>query len=157
VPPSEEAAYLHRFNQNEARAYVGIAAVGFRLFGIEWTLLPARDIGTYGFPGGNAVVDVPDGYRRVPQFDRVHHARRYEALGKKLEDEARGWFTEARLAEIAARFAAAEAIGARNRPVVFPPAREMARIRIKKPGRNDLCVCGSMRKWKQCCGAQLAD
>jgi uncharacterized protein YecA (UPF0149 family) len=30
----------------------------------------------------------------------------------------------------------------------------MARIRPKKPGRNDLCVCGSMRKWKNCCGAE---
>ena len=33
--------------------------------------------------------------------------------------------------------------------------REMARLKPKKPGRNDLCVCGSMRKWKQCCGAQV--
>jgi uncharacterized protein YecA (UPF0149 family) len=33
----------------------------------------------------------------------------------------------------------------------------MARLRPKKPGRNDLCVCGSMRKWKQCCGALVAD
>jgi hypothetical protein len=157
VAPVDEAAYLHPFNQNEARAWVGISAVGYRLFGIEWPLLPARDVGTYGFVGGNALVDVPDGYRAVPHYDHVHHARRYYALARALEDEARGWFTEARLDEIAARFAAAEAIGAARRPRPFPPAREVARLRPKKPGRNDLCMCGSMRKWKQCCGAVVAE
>ncbi len=157
VPPVEEAAYLHAFNQNEARAYVGIAAVGYRLFQIEWPMLPAREVGTYGFPGGNALCDVPEGYRRVPHYDHQHHTRRYMALAKKLEDEARDWFTEARLDEIAAQFEAAEAIGRANRPVVFPPPREVARLRPQKPGRNDLCVCGSMRKWKQCCGALVAE
>ena len=34
---------------------------------------------------------------------------------------------------------------------------EVARLKPKKPGRNDLCVCGSMRKWKQCCGLALAE
>ena len=157
VPPSEEAAYLHRFNQFEARAWTGIAAVGYRLFGIEWPLLPARDVGTYGFPGGNALTDVPVGYRRVAHYDHVQHARRYHALARKLEDEAKAWFTPERLDDIAGRFEAAEAVGVRCRPVVFPPAREAARRRPRKPGRNDLCTCGSMRKWKVCCGAQLAD
>jgi len=155
VPEAEEAAYLHPFNQHEARAWVGLAAVAYRLFGIEWTLLPARDVGTYGFAGGNAVVDVPAGYRRVPHFDHQHHTRRYLALAHKLEDEAREWFTEARLDEIAARFGEAEAKGRDMRTTAYPPAREMARLRPKKPGRNDLCVCGSMRKWKQCCGALI--
>ena len=157
VAPAGEAAYLHPFNQNEARAWVGLAAVGYRLFGIEWTLLPARDVGTYGFAGGNALVDVPPGYRRVAHYDHAAHPRRYDALARKLEDEARHWFTAAKLDEIAARFEAAEAIGTRTRPVAFPPAREVARIKPKKPGRNDLCVCGSLRKWKQCCGALVAD
>lgn len=157
VPPAEEAAYLHPFNQHEARAYVGLSAVGFRLFSIEWTLLPAREVGTYGFPGGNAVVDVPEGYRRVPHYDHQHHTRRYLALAKKLEDEARDWFTPAKLDEIAAAFEAAEAIGRAQRPFAYPSAKEMARLKPKKPGRNDLCVCGSMRKWKQCCGALVAD
>jgi hypothetical protein len=156
VPPSEEAAYLHVYNQHEARAWSGIATVGFRLFQIEWPLLPARDVGTYGLPGGNALVDVPPGYRRVAHYDPVQQARRYYALARKLEEEALGWFTDDRLDEIAARFTAAEAIGARSRPRAFPPAWEMARLRPKKPGRNDLCLCGSMRKWKQCCGAQVA-
>jgi SEC-C motif len=157
VAPADEAAYLHPFNQAEARAWVGLGAVGYRLFGVEWTLLPARDVGTYGLPGGNALVDVPSGYRRVPHYDHTHHSRRYYALARKLEDEARAWFTPEKLDEIAARFEAAEAIGVRSRPLAFPPAREVARIKPKKPGRNDLCVCGSLRKWKQCCGAAVED
>src|SRR5262249_11897926 len=142
-------------NQHEARAWVGLAAVAYRLFAIEWELLPARDVGTYGFAGGDAICDVPAGYRRVPHFDHQHHPRRYYALAHKLEDEAREWSPAGKLDEIAARFEAAEAIGRAARPLAFPSAREAARIKPKKPGRNDLCVCGSMRKWKQCCGANV--
>jgi hypothetical protein len=156
VAVADEAAYLHPFNQNEARAWVGLGAVGFRLFGIEWDLLPARDVGTYGFPGGNAIVDVPEGYRQVAHYDSDHHPHRYRALAQKLEDDARAWFTPDKLDEIALRFEAAEAIGRASRPVAFPAPKEMARVRVQKPGRNDLCICGSMRKWKHCCGAQLA-
>ena len=157
IPSVDEAAYLHPFNQNEARAWVGLGAVAYRLFEIEWQLRPARDVGTYGFAGGNALVDVPAGYRRVPHFDHGQHERRYLVLARKLEDEAKDWFTQAKLDEIAARFEAAEAIGRAQRPASYPAPREAARIRPKKPGRNDLCVCGSMRKWKQCCGAQVDD
>jgi SEC-C motif len=156
MPIADEAAFLHGFNQCEARAWVGLGAVAYRLFQIEWELLPARDVGTYGFPGGNALVDVPAGYRKVAHYDSGHHQRRYYALARNLEAEARDWFTPAKLDEIALRFEAAEAIGRARRPASYPSPREMARIRPKKPGRNDLCVCGSMRKWKQCCGALLA-
>jgi hypothetical protein len=156
VPAAEEAAYLHAFNQNEARAWVGLGAVAYRLFQIEWTLLPARDVGTYGFAGGNALVDVPPGYRRVAHYDHVQHPRRYYALARKLEDEAREWFTPEKLDEIAGRFEAAEVRGRAKRTEDFPSAREVARMKPRKPGRNDLCLCGSMRKWKQCCGAQVA-
>lgn len=154
VPPAEEAAYLDGWNHQEARAWVGLAPVAYRLFRIEWTLLPARDVGTYGFAGGNALADVPPGYRRVPHHDHQHHARRYYALARKLEDEARGWFTEERLDEIAAKFEAAEAIGRAARPGAYPPPREVARQKPGKPGRNDLCLCGSMKKWKHCHGAE---
>jgi hypothetical protein len=157
VPATEEAAYLHPFNQHEARAWVGLGAVALRLFNVEWTLLPARDVGTYGFPGGNALCEVPDGYRAVPHYDHHHHTRRYLALARKLEDEARDWFTPAKLDEIATKFEAAEQVGRAQRPFGFPSPKQVARIRPKQPGRNDLCVCGSMRKWKQCCGAQVAD
>jgi len=157
VPPADEASYLHRFNQYEARAWVGLAPVAWRLFQIGWELLPAREVGTYGFPGGNALVDVAPGYRRVAHFDHVEHPRRYLALARALEDEARGWFTDAKLDEIAARFEAAEAVGRARRPCAFPAPRETARLRPRLPGRNDLCLCGSMRKWKQCCGARLTE
>ncbi len=154
IPPTEEAAYLHTFNQHEARAWVGISAVGYRLFQIEWPLLPAREVGTYGFPGGNALVDIPAGYRKVAHYDHLNHNRRYMALAHQLEDEARDWFTEGKLDEIATRFEAAETIGRAKRPSKYPSPKEMARLKPKKPGRNDLCPCGSMKKWKQCCGAQ---
>ena len=152
VPVVDEPSYLHTFNEHEARAWVGLDAVAERLFGVAWGLLGARDVGTYGFPGGNALVDVPAGYRRVAHFDRVHHARRYDALARKLEDDARTWFTDERLADIIARFEAAEAIGRASRPSAYPAPREVARVRPQKPGRNDLCTCGSMKKYKLCCG-----
>ena len=124
VPPSEEAAYLNVFNQHEARAWVGLQAVAYRLFGIEWTILPARAYGTYGFPGGNAIVDVPPGYRQVPHFDAQHHTRRYMAMAQKLEDEARAWFTPERLDDIHARFIAAEEIGRAKRQIGRASCRE---------------------------------
>jgi hypothetical protein len=155
VPIAEEAAFLHPFNQNEARAWAGLAVVAERLFGIEWTILPAREVGTYGFVGGDAIVDVPEGYRRVPHYEHHLHPRRYTALARKLEEEALAWFTTEKLDEIAAKFAEAETIGRAKRPLPFPSAKEMARLKPKLPGRNDLCICGSMKKWKQCCGAQL--
>jgi hypothetical protein len=156
IPPGEEAAYLHPFNQAEARAWAGLEAVTYRLFGIAWEVLPARDVGTYGFPGGNALVDVPAGYRRVAHYDEQHHHRRYHALAEALQAEARAYFTAARLDELAARFADAEVRGRALRPTTYPAPRVVARLAPKQPGRNDLCVCGSMKKWKQCCGARTA-
>jgi hypothetical protein len=157
VPITDEAAYLHPFNQNEARAWVGLDVVALRLFGVEWGVLPARDVGTYGFPGGNALVDVPPGYRRVAHYDHEHHARRYYALARGLEAEARAWFTDAKLDEIAAAFEAAEQRGRAMRPTTYPHPREIARLRPRQPGRNDLCPCGSMQKWKLCCGRTVPD
>src|SRR6185503_8505728 len=106
------------------RAWVGLGVVAQRLFGIEWTLLPAREVGTYGFAGGNALVDVPGGYRRVPHYDHHLHTRRYLALARKLEEEALTWFTTEKLEEIAAKFEAAEAIGRAQRPFEFPAVKE---------------------------------
>lgn len=155
LPPAEEAEYLAAFNWAEARAWAGMSAVAYRLFGIEWDVLPARDVGTYGFPGGNALVDVPAGYRRVAHYDSEHHGRRYYALARALEDKARAWFTTETLDDFHSRFTEAEARGRVKRREPFPPAREMARLRVQKPGRNDLCICGSMRKWKTCCAARF--
>jgi hypothetical protein len=155
VPVSEEATYLHKFNEYEARAFTGIPAVAFRLFAIEWPLRAARDVGTYGFPGGSALCEQREGYRRVAHYDDKHHQHRYYALARKLEDEARAWFTPERLDDFAQRFEEAERRGRASRPCEFPAPREIARISPRKPGRNDLCLCGSMQKWKQCCGAAV--
>lgn len=156
LPVSQEQAYLEHVNWQEARAWAGMPAVGYRLFGIEWELKPARDVGTYGFYGGPAMVDVPPGYRRIMHYDSELTPRRYYALARPLEEKARDWFTTERLDDFAARFEAAEAIGRAKRPSVYPSPRELARIRVLQPGRNDLCICGSMQKWKHCCADKYA-
>ena len=152
LPPVEEAAYLKRFNDGEARAWVGIAPLAKRLYGIDFTLRTARDVGTYGFPGGNALVEVPTGFRPVPHYDRTEHPTRYYALARRIEDEARAWFTPERIEELASRVLAAEEVGRAKRSQRFPPAVELARIAPRALSRNDLCPCGSGQKWKRCCG-----
>jgi len=151
LPPVEEATYLKRYNDGEARAWVGIAPLAQRLYGVDWPLRTARDVGTYGFPGGNALVEVPEGFRCVPHYDRTEHPTRYYALARRIEEEARAWFTPEKIEELAERVIAAEAIGKKQRPARFPPARELALIPPGKVGRNDLCPCGSGEKWKRCC------
>ncbi len=153
LPIGGEKDFLHPFNQAEARAWVGVAPLARALFGIEWTLRTARDIGTYGFAGGNALVDVPPGFRAVAHYDRTHHAARYYALARKLEDDAATWFTDEKLAELVARFEAAEQQGKLLRRTKNPPPEELARLQPVPIGRNDLCVCGSGKKFKKCCGA----
>lgn len=156
VPPAEEAAFLRPFNDGEARAWVGIAPLAEKLYGIDWPLRTARDVGTYGFAGGNALVEVPTGFRAVPHYDRQEHPTRYYALSRRIEEEARAWFTPERVDELKARVLAAEAIGRKTRPVKFPPAGELARLPPGEVGRNDRCPCGSGEKWKRCCGRDAA-
>jgi hypothetical protein len=151
VPEGGEAAYLDVFNRGEARAWVGVGPLARALYGIDWSVYTARDVGTYGFAGGNAIVEAPAGFRPVPHWDRVHHRARYYALARKLEDEERGWFTDERVAELTARVAEAEAIGRKKRGKPWPRAEELARIRPQLPGRNDPCLCGSGEKFKKCC------
>jgi SEC-C motif len=153
LPEGDEKDYLNRFNVGEARAWVGVAPLGRALFGIDWELRTARDVGTYGFPGGNAIVDVPPGFRPVPHVDRQLHPQRYYALARRLEDEARNYFTDERLTEMRARFETAETAGQKKRKQPWPDPLELARIPPSRPGRNDLCVCGSGKKFKKCCGA----
>ncbi len=121
------------------------------LFGIDWGVYTARDVGTYGFAGGNAIVPAPRGFRQVPHWDRVHHPREYYALARALEEAERDYFSDDRLRDYAARFAAAEAAGRRRRKGAHPPAAELARIAPRLPGRNDPCICGSGEKFKKCC------
>ena len=92
IPPSEEEAFLDEANFSEARAFVGVWILGRALFQIDWDLRTARDVGTYGFVGGNALVPVPRGYRPVAHIDRNHHTDRYYTRARKLETVARDFF-----------------------------------------------------------------
>jgi hypothetical protein len=151
VAPADEAAYLARFNEMEARAYVGVNPMAKALFDIDWAVHTARDVGTYGFAGGNALVPVPPGYRAVAHVDPVHSPERYRAKARVLEQEARAWFTPNTVASLVARFEEAEARGRANRPYRVPPARQLAALEPRNVGRNDLCICGSGLKAKRCC------
>lgn len=155
VPPSEEEAFLEPFNFGEARAWAGVWLVGKKMFDIDWSLRTARDIGTYCFVGGNALVAVPAGYRAVAHVDRTHHPERYYAKGRKLEERAREWFAESdNLATVIARIDAAAAIGNKKRPRKYPDAETVAKTAPRKIERNAPCVCGSANKYKDCCGAR---
>ncbi|HTJ47596.1 MAG TPA: SEC-C domain-containing protein [Kofleriaceae bacterium] len=153
VPVGGEEAYLAPFNAMEARAWTGGPIIARSIFGIEWEVLPARDVGTYGFVGGNALVEVPDGYRAVSHVDRQHHAQRYYAKARAIEDEARAWWSAAPIDEMKARVDEAAARGRASRKAQFPSAKTVAAIKPSMPGRNDLCLCGSGQKWKKCHGA----
>jgi hypothetical protein len=152
IAQADEAAFLARFNVGEARAFVGVGAVGKALFGVDWSTYTARGVGTYGFAGGNARVDPPRGFRAVLHVDRVHHAERYNRLARALEEGERGYFSDGKLDEYRARIAEPEARGKKLRRVKFPPAEQLARVVPRMPGRNDTCICGSGKKYKVCCG-----
>ncbi|HEY8077465.1 MAG TPA: SEC-C metal-binding domain-containing protein [Labilithrix sp.] len=150
VPESEVEAFLSAFNDGEARAWVGVWIVGQRMFGIDWDLRTAQDIGTYGFPGGNALVPPIAGWRAVPHIDRQHHGERYYTRGRKLEENARAWF-DAHLDDVVAKIEAAAKIGNAKRPRKYPDPELIAKTPPKKIGRNEPCVCGSGQKFKDCC------
>jgi hypothetical protein len=155
VPPSDEERYLARFNEGEARAFVGVWILGKELFGIDWSLRTARDIGTYGFPGGNALVPVPRGFRPVAHLDRRHHEQRYYARGRALEDDARAELSRPEvLAAHVARVRAAAEQG-RARGPKRPPARDFGRMAPKRTLSTDPCICGSAKPYKDCCARGL--
>ncbi len=114
VTPVEEHAFLDRYNRQEAIAFVGVAPLARALFGIDWAVYTARDVGTYGLDGGWSVVDVPRGFRPVPHVDRQNQPSKYYARARRLEDEARAWLDEARVAELVARFVEVEVRGRRK-------------------------------------------
>lgn len=151
LPEGEEEAFIHPHNVAEARAFVGLRPVAVALFGVDWGIYTARDVGTYGFPGGNAIVPAPRGFRQVPHWAHSHHPREYYARARALEEAERGYFTDDKLREYAARFAEAEAAGRKKRKAPYPPADKLARIPPRLPGRNDVCICGSGEKFKKCC------
>ncbi len=154
VPEKDEAAFLEPFNVGEARAWAGVWILGQRMFGIDWDLRTARDVGTYGFVGGNALVPVPKGYRAVAHIDRVHHTERYYARARRLEADARAFFAdEANLESAVARIEEAAARGRAKRPRAYPDPAHVAKLAPRKIGRNEACVCGSAKKFKDCCEA----
>jgi hypothetical protein len=156
VPEPDEEAYLAPFNFGEARAFVGVWILGPGSFGIDWQALNARDYGTYCFKGGNALVAVPAGFRAVAHVDAQHHQARYVARARKLEEEARAWFTEANLATLLESIDRAAERGRESRARPYPPAERLARVVAQKVGRNDPCPCASGKKVKACCGEKSA-
>jgi hypothetical protein len=153
VKESDEETYLAPFNFGEARAWVGVWNLGRAMFDIAWDVRTARDIGTYCFVGGNALNPPVPGYRSVAHIDRNHHAERYYTRGRKLEEEARAWFTPENTATLIEKIRAAAAIGEKSRNEKYAPPEEVARWAAKKIERNEPCVCGSAKKYKACCGA----
>ena len=149
VAPRDEEAFVAPFNAGEARAFVGVWILGKELFGIDWSLRTARDVGTYGFHGGNALVPVPRGFRPIAHLDRRGHEQRYYARARALEDEARAELSRPEvLAGLVARVNAAREAG---RGPKRPPARDFGRMAPKRTLSNDPCTCGSARPYKDCC------
>ncbi len=157
LSPSDEENYLHGFNFGEARAFVGVWIIGKAMFAIDWNVRTARDVGTYGFSGGNALVPVPRGFRPVAHLDRTHHEDRYYVRARKIEDEARAWFTDEAVANVKDRILSAAEVGKKKRPSAYPNPKEIARATPHKIGRNEPCVCGSALKYKDCCEERARD
>ncbi len=156
LPEREEEAYLAPFNFGEARAFVGVDILGPARFGIDWPALNAREWGTYCFTGGNALVTVPPGYRAVAHIDAEHHHTRYLTRARRLEDEARAWFSSDNLAGVVRGLDEAAAVGRARRARPHPPAARLAAVRPEKVGRNDPCPCASGKRVKACCGERAA-
>jgi len=49
------------------------------------------------------------------------------------------------------KLAKGETLDPHIRPMVFPPTRRQMRRNPPKVGRNELCPCGSGKKFKRCC------
>jgi hypothetical protein len=156
VAERDEEAYLAPFNFGEARAFVGVDILGPAHFGIDWPALNAREWGTYCFTGGNALITVPPGYRAVAHIDAQHHHQRYITRARRLEDEARAWFSEENLANLVRGLDEAAAKGRATRSRPYPSPARVAAVRPEKVGRNDPCPCASGRRVKACCGEQVA-
>lgn len=152
VPPSEEESFLARFNEAEARSFVGVWVLGKALFGIEWSLRTARDVGTYGFASGNAMVPPIRGFRAVAHLDRKHHEARYYARARKLEDDARAFFAdESNVTRVVSCVRERAEEGAGKRTGKRPPAADFGRMAPKKILSSDPCICGSDLAYGACC------
>ncbi len=151
LPPSDEERFLAKFNEGEARAFVGVWILGKELFAIDWSLRTARDVGTYVFGSGNALVSVPRGFRPIAHLDRRHHEQRYYARARKLEEDARAELSRPEtVTSLVSRVRAAEADG-RARGPKRAPARDFGRMAPKRTISTDPCTCGSAKPFKDCC------
>jgi hypothetical protein len=151
VAPSDEERFLSRFNEQEARAFVGVWMLGKELFAIDWNLRTARDVGTYVFPAGNALVSVPRGFRPVAHLDRKHHEHRYYVRARKLEDDARAELSKSDvMASLVSRARAASEEG-RAHGTKRPPAKDFGRMDPKRTLLSDPCTCGSQKTYGECC------
>ncbi len=153
LPPGAEAGFLFPYNLAEACAFVGVERFAKALFIISWPLHTARDVGTYGFWGGNAIVPVPPGFRAIAHIDRQLSPQQYYLLARQLETQADAFMDEAVIAEWCAEAQAAESRGRQQRASAFPEPLELASLAPIALGRNDKCSCGSGNKYKRCCGA----
>jgi hypothetical protein len=151
VPERDEESYLAPFNFAEARAFAGVWVLAERVFELDWRVLNARDFATMCFPGGNALVPPPRGFRAVAHVDPEHHPERYLRRVRAVEEEALAWFTPAHLDEIVRTIEVAAAAGRSTRPRGYPSPADVARVSPRAWGRNDPCPCASGRKVKACC------
>jgi hypothetical protein len=151
VLPSDEERFLSPFNEAEARAFVGVWILGKELFGIDWSLRTARDVGTYVFLSGNALVSTPKGFRPVAHLDRKHHEQRYYARARKLEDAARADLLRPDVISALISRVREAAEKGREHGVKRPPARDFARMSPKRTLTTDPCTCGSALLYKDCC------
>ncbi len=151
IPPSDEEKFLSKFNEQEARAFVGVWMLGKVLFDIDWNLRTARDVGTYVFPAGNALVAVPRGFRPVAHLDRKHHEHRYYLRARKLEDDARTELAREEVMSALVLRVKSAAENGRARASKRPPARELGRMAPKRTLLSDPCTCGSQKTYGECC------
>ncbi len=156
IEEADEEHYLAAHNFGEARAFAGVWLLGKHVFQVAWDVRTARDVGTYCFVGGNALVKVPKGFRAVAHVDRNLHAERYYAKARALEAEARAWLTKAALDELGRRIFEYAKEGEKKRPRVFLDPTVVVAKPPGKVGRNDPCICGSPLKFKACCGERTS-
>ncbi len=148
MPPIEEAAYLKTFNDSEARAWVGIAPMALKLYGVDWPLRTARDVGTYGFVGGNALVTV---LHRLSRGAALRSQRACHALLRaRAAHRGRGARVVHGSARRSARGACARGRGHRaeeaTAEVPAGPKRASGFLAAtQKLGRNDLLMCPAAR------------
>jgi len=154
LPEGEEAEFLFPYNLAEACAWSGVKKLAVALFDIHWPLLTARDVGTYGFFGGNAIVEVPPGFRAIPHWDRQITPEVYYPQARALEAQAEAYMTDEVVTEWCDEIHRAAALGAERRREVFPDPNALARLTARPPRRNEMCICGSGKKYKRCCSAR---